>query len=118
MKSDHGQVSTDDGREVASAVARPRGFFGRARGLLGRRGLAAHEGLWIDRCDSIHMFGMLFSIDVVFLRDGVIERVCPRVRPFEARWCRRANAALELAGGSIERLRLQPSMTLQFRSAA
>ena len=118
MKSDHGQVVTHDGRTIASAVGRPRGFFGRARGLLGRRGLAEHEGLWIDRCDSIHMFGMLFSIDVVFLRDGAIERLCPRVRPFQARWCRRANAALELSGGSIERLRLEPSLKLEFRSAA
>ncbi|HJU40339.1 MAG TPA: DUF192 domain-containing protein [Tahibacter sp.] len=118
MKSDRGQVVTSEGREIASAVMRPRGFFGRARGLLGRRGLAAHEGLWIDRCDSIHMFGMLFPIDVVFLRDGVVERVCPRVAPFQARWCRRANAALELAHGSIERLCLEPQLKLEFRSAA
>ncbi|HVJ61478.1 MAG TPA: DUF192 domain-containing protein [Tahibacter sp.] len=118
MKSDHGQVVTGDGRAIATAVQRPRGFLGRARGLLGRRALAEHEGLWIDRCDSIHMFGMIFSIDVVFLRDGTIERLCPAVRPFQARWCRRANSALELPCGSIERLRLQPSLKLEFRSAA
>ena len=118
MTHDRGQVVTSDGLAVATAVLRPRGFFGRARGLLGRPALAEHEGLWIDQCDSIHMFGMTFSIDVVFLRDGTIERLCPAVRPFQARWCRRANAALELARGSIERLRLQPSLKLEYRSVA
>lgn len=117
MKSDVGQVLLD-GAPIATAVARPRGFFGRARGLLGRRGLAEHEGLWLDRCNSIHMFGMRFGIDVVFLRGGTIERLCPRVAPFQARWCRRADAALELASGSIERLRLATSHRLEFRSAA
>jgi uncharacterized membrane protein (UPF0127 family) len=117
MRSDLGQVLLD-GAPIATAVARPRGFFGRARGLLGRSALAEHEGMWLDRCNSIHMFGMRFGIDVVFLRDGVIERLCPRVPPFHARWCRRADAALELASGSIDRLRLAPSLKLEFRSAA
>lgn len=39
----------------------------RVRGLLGRSGLDEDEGLLITPCPSIHMFGMKFSIDVVFL---------------------------------------------------
>jgi len=39
----------------------------RARGLLGRSDLPPHEGLLLERCRSIHTFGMRFSIDVVLL---------------------------------------------------
>jgi uncharacterized membrane protein (UPF0127 family) len=45
----------------------------RVRGLLGRTHLPADEGLLITRCPSIHMFGMKFAIDVVFLNvDDVV----------------------------------------------
>lgn len=118
MKSDNGKVVAADGRVIADRVERPRGLLARARGLVGRERLADDEGLWLDRCDSIHMFGMRFAIDVVFLRGGSIERLCADVRPYRARWCRRADAALELSAGSIERLALSPALTLEFRSAA
>lgn len=39
----------------------------RVRGLLGRDGLDEDEGLLIIPCPSIHMFGMKFSLDVIFL---------------------------------------------------
>jgi uncharacterized membrane protein (UPF0127 family) len=39
----------------------------RARGLLGRDGLEPGHGLLLERCRSVHTFGMKFSIDVVLL---------------------------------------------------
>ena len=42
-------------------------FWERVRGLLGRKNLAPGEGLVIPRCRSVHMWGMRFPIDVVFL---------------------------------------------------
>jgi hypothetical protein len=49
----------------------------RVRGLLGRTELPADEGLLITKCPSIHMFGMKFAIDVVFLNgeDVVVDWV-------------------------------------------
>ncbi len=39
----------------------------RRKGLLGRDGLAAGDGLWIAPCESVHTFFMRFPIDLVYL---------------------------------------------------
>jgi len=39
----------------------------RRTGLLKHTGLADGEGLWIVPCEGVHMFGMKFDIDVIFL---------------------------------------------------
>jgi len=44
-------------------------FWPRLRGLLGTSGLAPGDGLLITPCSSVHMFGMGYAIDVVYL-DG------------------------------------------------
>ena len=76
----------------------------RMKGLLGRRGLAAGEGMLIRPAPSIHTFFMRFPIDVVFLsRDGDVRKVAHNVRPWRIRSCRGAYAVLELAAGEAER---------------
>jgi uncharacterized membrane protein (UPF0127 family) len=114
MKSEYGRVMRGDGSILVGRARRPLGPIARARGLIGAPPLGAEDGLWIDRCDSIHMFGMRYAIDVVFLRMQRIERLCADVHPMRARWCRRADAVLELASGAIARLGLSESDTLQF----
>ena len=118
MKSELGSVTDRSGRALVRRIERPRAFMARARGLLGRASLNAEEGLWIDRCSSIHMFGMRFEIDVVFLRHGQVMRLCRGVRPLRMRWCARADTTLELAAGTIDRLGLCEQQVLEFRSAA
>ena len=45
----------------------------RIRGLLGRKAILPDTGLLITPCPSVHMIGMKFSIDVLFLtRDNII----------------------------------------------
>jgi hypothetical protein len=118
MKSDLGSVHGNDGATLIERVTRPLTFLARARGLIGRRALGADEGLWLDRCDSIHMIGMRFAIDVVFLRAGEVVRLCRGVRPLQLRWCPRADTALELAAGRIDSLGLRDHDRLEFRRAA
>ena len=69
----------------------------RLRGLLGTAPLAAGEGLLIDPCRGVHMFGMKYPIDVAFLdRSGTV--VGPGARsPF----VRAARSALELPAGTL-----------------
>lgn len=117
MKSELGRVDDREGRPVLRRVVRPRSFLARARGLLGRPALAPDEGLWLDPCNSIHMFGMRFPIDVVFLRRGAVVRLCRHVAPLSARWCPSADAALELCAGGIDRLGLREADTLCFRTS-
>ena len=94
------------GEVVAGRVSRAVTPWQRALGYLGRRTVNAREGLWFDRCSSIHTVGMRASIDVVFVdRDATVLRVVPRAprnRFFTGG--PRAAAVLELAGGVAEEL--------------
>lgn len=78
-------------------------FFLRLRGLLGRPQLKSGEGLFLDHCNCIHMFGMTYPIDAVFLTKelcvvGLVEAIEPgRVSPVY----KSAHACLELPAGTI-----------------
>lgn len=90
-------------RDVVLA-ARPevaRGMLARGRGLLGRRALAPGEALVLAPCGSIHMFGMRFAIDALFLdRDGVCLAVARNLRPWSVGpLVRGARAVVELPAG-------------------
>lgn len=57
-------------------------FLTRLKGLLGTASLPLGEGLLIAPCNSIHMFGMKYSIDCVFLDAdnrvvGLVENIAP-----------------------------------------
>lgn len=77
----------------------------RLRGLLGTAELPAGEGLWIRPCRQVHMFGMRYAIDVVFLDDarrvvGLTESLAPwRISPL----VKTATSVLELPPGTIGR---------------
>ena len=76
----------------------------RLRGLAWRRH-APPYALRIDRCRSIHTFGMRFALDVVWLdARGRAIRVDRGVRPGRIRSCRGARSVLELPAG-LERKR-------------
>jgi uncharacterized protein len=91
------------------------GFLERSRGLLFRRRLAQDEALLISPCSSIHMFGMLYSIDVAFVdAAGAVIKVVSNVRPFGAAACRGAASAWEFAAGSCETLGIEPGVRLSF----
>ena len=55
------------GEALATDVRTAGSLWARFRGLMGRRGLAPGEGLWLPTDASIHMLFMRFPIDAVFL---------------------------------------------------
>ena len=58
-------------------------FAERARGLIGRDGLAPGTGMLIPRCNCIHTFFMRFPIDAAFLdRRGEVVRTVRGIRPW------------------------------------
>jgi uncharacterized membrane protein (UPF0127 family) len=89
-------------------------FGERLRGLLGRDTLPDGEGLWIEPCNSVHMWFMRFPIDVVFAaRDGRVVAVVPDLRPWSmTRPYFGADVALELPVGVIARSGTVPGDTL------
>jgi uncharacterized protein len=90
---------------VADRVRVARSTRDRTVGLLGRDGLEADEGLWIERSPSIHMFFMRFPIDAVFVgADGRVTKVVPDLKPWRVVWwARGARDCLELAAGAAAR---------------
>jgi uncharacterized membrane protein (UPF0127 family) len=60
------------GEIVAPHISRARAPWTRALGYLHRRNVDAAEGLWFDRCSSIHTVG-LRAAAVIELGPGVAE---------------------------------------------
>jgi uncharacterized membrane protein (UPF0127 family) len=90
----------------------------RRKGLLGRSGLPAGEGLWIVPCESVHTFGMKFPIDLVYLdRKKKVKKVRSSVPPWRLSACLSAHSVLELASGTILMTQTRPGDTLEFSPA-
>jgi uncharacterized protein len=89
----------------------------RRRGLLGRDGLLAGEGLWIVPCESVHTFGMKFPIDLVYLdRNKKVKKVRSRVPAWRLSGCLSAHSVVELAAGTIQETKTRPGDMLEFSS--
>lgn len=86
-----------------------RSHWARIKGLLGRGGLAKDSGLLITDSQSIHMLGMRFAIDAVFIsapgRHGLCHVVgaIESLRPWRGVvwWMRSAHSVIELPAGTI-----------------
>ena len=88
----------------------------RMQGLLGLRSLETGDGLVITRCQSIHMFFMRFSIDVIFTdRQGKVVGIVEKIAPFGLSpifW--KADKAVELPAGTVSRTGVQTGNRLAF----
>jgi uncharacterized membrane protein (UPF0127 family) len=103
------RILTSEGRLILDRVAVSRaGERKNAKGLLGRTGLEAGEGLLLsDPTGSIHMFFMRFPIDAVFLtRDLEVVRVIDGLKPWRLARAAGAKRILELGTGEAARLRI------------
>jgi uncharacterized membrane protein (UPF0127 family) len=97
-------LTRDDGSVICERCVVADRMLPRMKGLLGKRELAAGEGLLIQPAPSIHTFFMRFPIDVVFLsKNGEVMKVAANVGAWRMRSCRRAFAVLELPAGEAER---------------
>lgn len=76
----------------------------RLRGLLGSPEPDAGAGLLLTPCNGVHMIGMHYALDVVFLNGrGDVVRTCEALAPGRVvPWVRHAHAALELPVGTID----------------
>jgi uncharacterized protein len=91
----------------------------RMRGLLGKSGLPAGEGLLLTPAPSIHTAFMRFAIDAVLLDSELrVLKLAAHLGPWRAAGARRAKAVLELAGGEIERVGLHVDDQLEIQEGA
>lgn len=91
------------GTVLAERAELATGFVDRLVGLLGRAELPAGRGLWLEPCNSVHMWFMRFPIDVVFASaEGQVVAVVPDLRPWAMTLPRSAaRVALELPAGTL-----------------
>ena len=90
------------GTLLATNARIAKSFFARAKGLLGTTELPKGDGLLIDPCNSIHMFGMKYSIDAVFLdRSLTVVAVLDSIAPGKiSKLYSSAHSCLELPAGT------------------
>lgn len=99
-------IERERGEVVCSRCVLADRPWTRLRGLLGRKGLQAGEGLLLRPVGAIHTMFMRFAIDVVFLdRDYTVLKVVENLRPWRFAGARGAKAVLELRRGGARRLR-------------
>jgi protein-S-isoprenylcysteine O-methyltransferase Ste14/uncharacterized membrane protein (UPF0127 family) len=100
--------ATAGGEVLADRLGPAHTHWTRLRGLLGTTRLAPGEGLWIRPSSQVHMFGMRYAIDVVFLDDAgrvlrLVHALAPnRISPRVAG----ATSVLELPAGTLARVAL------------
>ena len=100
---------------IATRATIARSFLERMVGLLGRQGLQEGEALIFPGCRSIHMWGMRFAIDAIFVdRAWRVVVLRPRLAPWRlvlpvpGAW-----GVVEAPAGSVERTGLVVGDTLQ-----
>lgn len=105
--------------EVLGRIRVARSFRSRMHGLLGRNSLPDGEGILLVPCRSIHMRGMRFAIDCVFLdRQGRAARILRSFAPGRSMlwpaWS--AYMAVELPAGAASKIQQGDRLTLTVSS--
>ena len=96
-------INQASGIELGQRVGVAERWWQRLRGLLGRPALRPGEGLLLTPCRAIHMAGMKYPLDVIFLdRKGTVVAIYPGIAPGRrTRWHASARSALELPVGTL-----------------
>lgn len=92
-----------DGVDLGDSVAVAGTFWNRLKGLLGAPPLRAGEGLLLDPCQAVHMYGMKQALDVAFVSGGgLVVAVYHDLRPGQrSKYHGKARQALELPVGTL-----------------
>ncbi len=92
-----------DGVDLGDSVAVAGTFWNRLKGLLGAPPLRAGEGLLLDPCQAVHMYGMKQALDVAFVSGGgQVVAVYHDLRPGQrSKYHGKARQALELPVGTL-----------------
>ena len=79
-------------------------LWARLKGLLGTDALEAGSGLWIKPCNSVHMFGMKYALDIIFLDEQHrIVKIVENLQPWKiVKPVRNAMSVLEVPAGTCK----------------
>lgn len=84
-------------------------WISRLRGLLFTKEIKQGEGLFLSPCNSIHMFGMIYSIDAVFVdKSNTVVGLDRKIRPMMMSTIYfKAESCIELPAGTIDSTRTE-----------
>ncbi len=107
------------GTDLGTRIGVANTIWTRLRGLLRRPPLRKGEGLLLEPCQAVHMYGMKQALDVAFLGgDGLVIAVYHDLRPGQrSRYHGRARQALELPVGTLRATNTQVGDQMSVRSA-
>jgi uncharacterized membrane protein (UPF0127 family) len=96
---------TRDGIHLGSDVGVADTFWTRLKGLLGAPPLQPGEGLLLEGCQAVHMFGMKQPLDIAFMGgEGRVIALYHDLRPGRrSKYHGKARQALELPVGTLRR---------------
>jgi uncharacterized membrane protein (UPF0127 family) len=96
-------VNRTRNRVLGSRVGLADQWWLRARGFMGRPQPGRGEGLLLSPCRAVHMHGMKYPLDVIFLdRRGGVTAVYPDLMPGRrTAWHGEARYALEVPAGTV-----------------
>jgi len=105
---------------LADHASRAESFWSRLRGLLGRSSLEPGDGMIFEPCNSVHMIGMRFPIDVLHLdRSGRVVRILPSLKPNRLGplvWC--SHVVVELPAGTASATDTRPGDQISIEAVA
>lgn len=111
-------IRKHDGAVIASRAEVADRFYLRLKGLIGRTDFESGAGMLFPRCTSVHMWMMSMPIDVVFLKKidsgWTVMSAHAELKPWKLLPVGdlRADDALELPKGTIDRTGLKPGEVL------
>ncbi len=91
------------GVDLGDRVGVANTFWTRLKGLLGAPPLSPGEGMLLDPCQAVHMYGMKQALDVAFLGiEGRVLALYHDLRPGQrSKYHGKARQALELPVGTL-----------------
>lgn len=110
-------IRTEDNKCLVSNASRTTNFLERMRGLLFKPPLKDNEALLIMSCNSIHMIGMSYAIDAIFLdKNWVVLKCVEELQPWQLSVCIDASLVVELPKKKIQQMAIKKGQLLKWDS--
>ena len=101
-------IKSSTGTTLVMQMKAAQSMISRLVGLLNQKNLERDHGLWLIPCNSIHMLGMRFPIDAIYMdKDNRVIRLVENLKPNRFGpivWD--AHSVVEIPAGSIEKMAL------------
>lgn len=102
-------IHTQKKQVLVPQLKKAEGFFQRAKGLIGKKDISEFEGMFFDRCNSIHTCFMSMSIDCVFCDGNMnVLAIFQNVKPWRLVgpiW--KAKNVIEVKSGQVKNWQIQ-----------